>query len=157
MTYRLTIELNLLFTLVLGFFLLAPLAQAEDKPNPMDKEIMVYKTPTCGCCSAWVDYLKDNGFTIKTQDLARLDEVKTKYGVTPELASCHTAVIDGYVIEGHVPANDIIRLLTERPAVTGLSAPGMPSLSPGMGSIEPKDYDVLAFDAEGRSTVFSRY
>jgi len=88
-----------------------------------------------------------------------MDVIKAKYGVTQKLASCHTAIVDGYVIEGHVPAADVARLLKERPDVVGLTAPGMPMKSPGMqkpGQI-PKNYDVLAFDANGTSHVFSHY
>jgi hypothetical protein len=148
-------SLTLLLLLIPG--LLSPATHAEGTQNPQVEEILVYKTPTCGCCTAWADYLEDNGFKVKLQDLAKLDDIKTKYGVRPELASCHTALIDGYVIEGHVPAADIRRLLRERPAVTGLSAPGMPPLSPGMNSVEPKNYDVLTFDAQGQTTVYSSY
>ena len=84
--------------------------------------------------------------------------VKAKNGLTdPRLRSCHTAVIDGYVVEGHVPVNDILRLLKERPPIVGITAPGMPQLSPGMHSLIPKDYDVLSFDKEGNISLFSRY
>lgn len=95
---------------------------------------------------------------VHAHDHDNLDEVKTTLGMTnPELKSCHTAVIDDYIIEGHVPLADIDRLLAERPDIAGLTAPGMPVMSPGMGSEIPKDYDVLAFDKEGNSYVFSSY
>ncbi|MCP5420935.1 MAG: DUF411 domain-containing protein [Gammaproteobacteria bacterium] len=148
---------RLLLSLLSGLLLLSPLTQAENSAQLKTEEILVYKSPTCGCCTAWTKYLEDNGFTVKWRDLDNLDRIKTQYGVTPELASCHTAVIDGYVIEGHVPAGDIRRLLLERPAVKGLSVPGMPPLSPGMSDGEPKHFDVLTFDAAGHTTVFSSY
>ena len=121
-------------------------------------EITVYKSPTCGCCTGWVDYLKDNNFRVTTHDVDNLDQIRAQHGLTdPRLRSCHTAIIDGYVVEGHVPVDDIKRLLAERPAITGISAPGMPQMSPGMMSIKPKDYDVVSFDADGNVKLFSRY
>ena len=119
--------------------------------------ITVYKTPTCGCCSAWSDYLERNGFAVTRVDLDDLTEVKSRHGVSRRLQSCHTAVTGGYVIEGHVPADDIRRLLEEKPEAVGLTAPGMPMMSPGMHSIEPKDYDVLLFSKDGQAAVFSKY
>ena len=122
-----------------------------------DGHLVVYKSPSCGCCAKWVDYLREEGFSAETVDLADLAPVKQRHGVPPSLASCHTATIDGYVVEGHVPAADIRRLLAERPDVAGLSAPGMPQLSPGMHSREPRGYDVLSFAADGTVALFSRY
>jgi hypothetical protein len=120
--------------------------------------ITVYKSPTCGCCEKWVSYLEHRGFSVTAINHDHVDEVKAEHGLTdPSLKSCHTALIDGYVIEGHVPASDIERLLAERPNVVGLSAPGMPMMSPGMSSLIPKDYDVLAFLKNGSSWVFSSY
>jgi hypothetical protein len=131
---------------------------AEDVKPGAEPTVTVYKTPTCGCCQAWVDYLKSNGFNVEAHNLDNLSAVKARHGLTePALMSCHTAIIDGYVVEGHVPVNDIRRLLSERPDVIGISAPGMPQMSPGMGSIEPRDYDVLSFDRQGRIDLFSRY
>ncbi len=132
-------------------------AQADELKRTFGQEITVYKTPTCGCCKEWVSYLKTNGFKVITHDLDNLSQVKAQHGVPAQLQSCHTAVVDGYVVEGHVPADDIWRLLTQRPKVTGITAPGMPQQSPGMYSIEPRDYDVLSFDGEGQVTLFSRY
>lgn len=118
----------------------------------------VYKSPTCGCCKEWVTYIEKAGYSVNAIDHDNVDAVKASHGLTnPALKSCHTAIIDGYVIEGHVPLSDIERLLNERPDVVGLTAPGMPMMSPGMGSETPKDYDVLAFDKDGRSQVYSSY
>jgi hypothetical protein len=121
-------------------------------------EMVVYKSPTCGCCQGWVDYVEKAGFAVNAINHDHVDAIKVKHGLTdPALKSCHTAIVDGYVIEGHVPVNDIQRLLSERPDIIGLTAPGMPMMSPGMNSEIPKDYDVLAFDKHGESHVFSSY
>lgn len=120
--------------------------------------MVVYKSPTCGCCQAWVDYVENAGFSVSAINHDDVDTIKTKHGLTnPSLKSCHTAIVEGYVIEGHVPVSDIERLLAERPDIVGLTAPGMPMMSPGMGSEIPKDYDVLAFDEQGNSQIFSSY
>ena len=95
--------------------------------------IKVYKTATCGCCKAWVQHLRDNGFRVETVDMPDLSLIKQKYGVKPALQACHTAVVDGYVVEGHVPADVILKLLKDHPAVAGVAVPGMPGGSPGMG------------------------
>lgn len=140
-----------LFSLLLAAFIL-------DSPARAEAEIEVWKSPTCGCCQAWVDYMRDNGFEVIAYNTEEMVPVKLQLGLTDRsLFSCHTALVDGYVIEGHVPARDIRRLLTERPDVVGLTAPGMPKLSPGMASIEPQDYDVLSFTADQQVAIFSRY
>ena len=144
-------------TVTLSLLGLSGLLQAEEVVRKFGQEITVYKSPSCGCCHKWADYLKANGFKVISHDLQDLSPIKAKYGITPQLQSCHTAIVDGYAIEGHVPANDIWRLLNERPDVSGLTAPGMPQQSPGMNSIEPHDYDVLSFDQQGQVTVYSRY
>jgi hypothetical protein len=122
-------------------------------------EITVYKSPSCGCCTGWVDHLKAAGFEVTAINHDNMDSIKQKYGVSDKLASCHTAIIDGYILEGHVPANDVKRLLKEKPAIIGLTAPGMPMHSPGMQpeNLEPKNYDVLTFDKQGKTSVFSHY
>lgn len=114
--------------------------------------IQVYKTPTCGCCTKWIDHLEAAGFEVEATDLPDLASLKSENGVPPELGSCHTALVDGYVIEGHVPAEDIRRLLEDRPAVSGLAVPEMPLGSPGMEHPDParhQAYDVMAFGPEG--------
>lgn len=120
----------------------------------------VYKSPTCGCCTAWVEHARGAGFTVRTVDTDDLDRVKREVGLPARLASCHTVMVGSYVVEGHVPASDIKRLLTERPAVRGLAVPGMPIGSPGMEQGPPagyQRYDVLAFTSEGRTTVFASH
>ena len=120
-------------------------------------EITVYKSATCGCCKNWVEHLRANGFTVKARDVADVTPYKNRYGITPALASCHTAVVDGYAIEGHVPAADIKRLLKERPKIQGLAAPGMPSGSPGMEQGHKDPYDVLSFDKAGKVSVYAKH
>ncbi len=122
-------------------------------------EIVMYKSPTCECCTGWAEHLRQAGFTVIENKQEDMDAIKTKYGVPENLASCHTAIVDGYVIEGHVPAADVTRLLKERPEVRGLTAPGMPMQSPGMQSsgLQPKNYNVLTFDKNGKASVFSHY
>ena len=117
-------------------------------------EITVYKTPTCGCCSNWVDHLRAEGFRVTTHDLPTLTEVKREHGVPNELASCHTAVVDGYSVEGHVPADVIRRLLAERPEVRGIAVPGMPMGSPGMEGPYSQAYEVYTFNADGPIDVY---
>lgn len=120
-------------------------------------EITVYKSPLCGCCTKWEKHMEANGFRVKSVNVDDTRPTRTRYGVTPSLASCHTAVIDGYVVEGHVPAADIKRMLKERPRILGLAVPGMPSGSPGMeqGYIDP--YEVLTFDKAGNLSVYSKH
>ena len=117
----------------------------------------VYKSPTCGCCTAWVDHVKQAGFRVTVVDTSNLEPIKARYGILPGHGSCHTATVGGYVIEGHVPAADIRRLLAERPQITGLAVPGMPVGSPGMEGPNPQRYEVLAFTRGGGSSVFARY
>ena len=120
-------------------------------------DMTVYMTPTCGCCTAWVEHMEANGFAVTTKKQNDLTEVKLGSGITRETASCHTAFIDGYVVEGHVPAAEVKRLLAERPDVTGLTVPGMPMGSPGMEGAYDDVYDVLTFDRSGNTAVFARY
>jgi hypothetical protein len=117
----------------------------------------VYKTPTCGCCGAWIAHLRSAGFDGHATDVEDLDPIKNRLGVAAELRSCHTAMIDGYVIEGHVPAREIVRLLRERPRASGLAVPGMPIGSPGMEMGDQREpYQVILFSASSR-TVYARY
>lgn len=120
-------------------------------------QITVYKSPYCGCCGAWVDHMKANGHTVKTIEMEDLTGIKKMTGVGDHLQSCHTAVVDGYVIEGHVPAADVTRLLTEKPKARGLAVPGMPVGSPGMEGPNPEAYDVLLFQADGSTAVYARH
>jgi hypothetical protein len=117
--------------------------------------ITVHKDPTCGCCSGWVEHLQKAGFDTKVLDTRDLDTVKERLGVPDDLAACHTAQIAGYIIEGHVPAAALRRLLAEKPTAAGLAVPGMPIGSPGMKGGKPEKYDVILFGSEGRRTYMS--
>jgi len=117
----------------------------------------VYKNPTCQCCTKWVRHLQRAGFAVTTEHPADLAGIRTDAGVPSEYAACHTAVIEGYVIEGHVPAADIKRLLAERPAARGLAVPGMPVGSPGMEGPDVEDYRVYLLQADGSASVYSQH
>ncbi len=121
------------------------------------KDITVYKSPKCGCCNKWIEHLREAGFNVTAENSMNMSSIKRSSGVRPELHSCHTALVDGYVIEGHVPAKDIKRLLNERPDVTGLTVPGMPMGSPGMEGHRQDQYDVLIFKPDRKTAIFSRY
>jgi len=120
--------------------------------------VLVYKSPSCHCCAKWINHLRHAGFTVETRDEPAMAALKTRLGIPPGLASCHTAQVGGYVIEGHVPAGDILRLLAERPRARGLAVPGMPIGSPGMeqdGRVDP--YEVLLFSGDAAPAVFARH
>jgi hypothetical protein len=122
--------------------------------------IEVWKSPTCGCCNDWITHLEANGFAVTSYNEGSFEAMK-RLGVPPRFGSCHTAEIEGYAIEGHVPAREILRLLDERPEAIGLSVPAMPRGSPGMdgpqygGAVDP--YDVLLIDRNGEASVFQSY
>jgi hypothetical protein len=130
-------------------------AAARPAPAPLSV-ITVYKSPTCGCCQKWVDYLRSKGFQVKTVDLADLTEIKAASGVPAPLQTCHTAVVEGYVVEGHVPADVLQKLLHDRPKVAGIAVPGMPIGSPGMDGSPAQSYDVIAWDKTGKTSVFAK-
>ena len=123
-------------------------ARATRLPN-----IVVSKDPSCGCCEGWVEHMQAAGFTLQVVETAEMDRVKVRLGVPPDLASCHTAEVAGYVLEGHVPADAVKRLLVERPKARGLAVPGMPMGSPGMEveGAAPENYEVVLFGPAGRS------
>jgi hypothetical protein len=127
--------------------------RAQDLPK-----IVVSKDPTCGCCTGWVEHLRQAGFSADVIETSEINRVKVRLGVPQDLASCHTAEIGGYVVEGHVPADAIKRLLAERPAAKGLAVAGMPTGSPGMEieGVAPETYEVVLFGPSGRTT-FARY
>ena len=119
--------------------------------------IDIYKTESCGCCGAWVEHLKANGFITRVVDVENPSDYRERGGIPNALGSCHTGMVQGYAIEGHVPASDIKRLLATRPKARGLAVPGMPLGSPGMEGPRKDPFDVLLVDANGRSSVFKHY
>jgi hypothetical protein len=128
-------------------------AQAEEPTA-----ITVYRSPSCSCCGKWLEHLKQNNFTIKDVPTEDMQAIKTKYGVSEKMASCHTAIVDGYVVEGHVPADDIKAMLKTKPNIVGIAVPEMPSGTPGMEMGGKKDpYNVMSFDAENHYQVFKSH
>ena len=130
--------------------LFAPAAMAA---NAFD----VYSDPSCGCCGTWVEYIRRQGYTVTVHQDQPMGQVKMRYGVPRNAMSCHTAVIEGYVVEGHVPVEDIRRLLAERPDAIGLAAPGMPMGSPGMEMAAPERYDVVLIGRDGSTRLFASH
>jgi hypothetical protein len=121
-------------------------------------QVDVYKNPDCGCCGAWVEHLKAAGFPVRVHDTPDTGAIRKRHGIPDTLGSCHTAVVEGYALEGHVPADDVKRLLARKPAAAGLSVPGMPVGSPGMEMGSRRDpFQVLLIDRAGRSSVFASY
>jgi hypothetical protein len=135
------------------------IVSAVGAQRPAGPAMEVYKSPTCGCCSKWVEHVRQAGFTVRVTDLddMSLDALKTKNGVPRTAQSCHTALVAGYVVEGHVPASEVRRLIKERPAIQGIAVGGMPIGSPGMevAGTQPQTYNVVTFDKQGGVRVFS--
>jgi hypothetical protein len=150
-------------TIALGAALMAlalTTAAAPTSPSPAAAKkptITVYKDPSCGCCKKWIEHLVKHGYSVDAKDTPGMTEIKRTLGVPDRITSCHTAVVNGYLIEGHVPAADIDRLLAQKPTIAGLAVPGMPMGSPGMEGGTPQRYQVLAFDKKGKTTVFASH
>lgn len=141
---------------IIGFFLFFNLLSCN-KTESSSKTITVYRSPHCGCCKKWESHLEANGFKVRSEVVNDLSSVKEIQAVPPKLKSCHTAVINGYLIEGHVPADAIEKLLKEAPKdILGLSVPGMPMGSPGMEGAVNEKFDVISFDASGKDRVFQQ-
>ena len=119
--------------------------------------VEVFKSPHCGCCGKWVEHLRQNGFQVNTHDVEDVTAARKKMGMPDRLGSCHTAKIGGYVVEGHVPAADIQRLLKEKPRALGLAVPSMPPGSPGMESAKPMPYQTLLVRTDGTTQVFTQH
>jgi hypothetical protein len=150
---------SLLVAAVLVAAVAAPLlVGAAQRGGQTLPAVTVYKDPNCGCCSLWVTHMERAGFRVTATNTADMPALRAKLGVAPHVQSCHTAVVDGFVVEGHVPADDVKRLLSSRPKVKGIAVPGMPIGSPGMeqGNVKHQ-YSVLTFDDAGRTTVFATH
>ncbi|KNY31750.1 DUF411 domain-containing protein [Agrobacterium genomosp. 3 str. CIP 111-78] len=118
------------------------------------ENMLVYKDPNCGCCHAWADAMKNAGFSVKTENVSDTAVVKERFKVPGDLRGCHTAVVAGYYLEGHVPLEAVMRLLAEKPDIAGLAVPGMPSGSLGMGESPSASYDVMSISKYGASTLY---
>lgn len=145
--------------LLLGAGLLIGMGGTACAQTSGTRNLTVFKTPTCACCDGWIAHMREAGFTTTITVLPSLESVRSSRGMPHALASCHTGLIDGYLVEGHVPAQDVVRLLTERPRALGLAVPAMPLGSPGMetpqGHREP--YDTLLVLPSGATRVFARH
>ncbi|UHD15972.1 DUF411 domain-containing protein [Thiocapsa bogorovii] len=139
--------------LVPGLLLVAPLFCAL--AAAAEPTISVFKSPTCGCFTRWIGHLEDNGFEVDAVDFTDLGRIKSRAGIAPEQSSCHTALLGNDVIEGHVPASDIRRLLAEQPDARDLTVPGMPPGSPGMETPNPQHYQVLPIGKDASTSVFA--
>lgn len=135
---------------------LIPVARSQNAALP---NVVVHKSPSCGCCGAWVEHMRDAGFPVEVRNADNLEPVKSRLGVPYGKGSCHTAEVDGYFVEGHVPASDIKRMLAERPDALGLTLPGMPIGSPGMevpdGTVQP--YTVELVERDGATRAFAQH
>ena len=137
-----------------------PASNAAANPAPAPAQatlatVKVYKDPNCGCCKEWVARMEQAGFKVETVDMPDLSAVKAKYGVSRDLEACHTAIVNGYTVEGHVPPDLIVKMINEKPAIRGLAVPGMPMGSPGMEGASKQPYDVLTFDSAGHTAVYA--
>lgn len=119
--------------------------------------VEVFRSPSCGCCGKWVEHLRQNGFQVQTHDVSNIPATRKQLGMPDQLGSCHTARIGGYVVEGHVPASDIRRLLKDKPKALGLAVPSMPPGSPGMESARPVPYQTLLVQTDGTSKLFAQH
>jgi len=149
-----TADIRIGFAVALAM-ILAISSGAAPRAQRTAPSVTVYKSPTCGCCSKWVDHMRANGFEVTATNVEDMAAVKQKYGVPEKAGSCHTSLVGGYVIEGHVPADLVKRLLAERPKVVGLAVPGMPASAPGM-DIPGQPYTIVGFDKAGQLTVYER-
>lgn len=137
-------------SLLTGLLLLAPLAASA-----AGEAVRLYKNPNCGCCESYADYLRDNGFDVQVIPTHDLPEIKTEHGVPGDLAGCHTSLIAGYVFEGHIPVDSVQRVLDDRPDIAGISVPGMPVGSPGMGIERGLDEPLTVYELDG--DVYATY
>jgi len=136
--------------------LAAPPAMQAPRPQRKATLVTVYRTPTCGCCSKWIQHLKSAGFDVDDHVIDNLDAAPGRARIPEPLRSCHTATVAGFAVEGHVPADVIKDLLKRKPQVAGIAVPGMPAGSPGMESPNPQSYEVIAFDLRGRTSTFAK-
>lgn len=139
------------------FFLILLLFASNGQAAEQKPVVEVYKSPTCGCCKKWMEHLERAGFEVKAHDVADVGAARKRLGMPERLGACHTAKVGGYLVEGHVPAADIAKLLRQKPAALGIAVPGMPHGSPGMESPNPQPYDTLLVRKDGSTQVFSHH
>jgi hypothetical protein len=146
------------FLVMSGLLIFTSYNTAANPKTGKPIEIQVYRSPSCQCCGKWVEHLKQNNFSVKDSVTDDVQTIKNKYGVSAEMASCHTAIVEVYVVEGHVPAEDILTLLTSKPKIAGIAVPGMPKGTPGMEMGGSKDaYNVMSFSKDNKVAIFSSH
>ncbi len=144
-------------TLLAALSLVALLVATASAQAPALTKMTVYKSPTCGCCAKWVEHMKKAGFDLAVTDTDNVSLIKAEHKVPSNLAACHTAIVNGYVVEGHVPEDVIRKMLAEKPKISGIAVAGMPMGAPGMETEGvPQSYDVMAFDATGATHVYAK-
>ena len=144
--------------LAASLLMVAVITSACAEAAGQGQTVIVKLTRTCTCCKRWISHMRSEGFNVETEYVDVIGVVKREYNIGPPLAACHTSLVEGYIVEGHVPAADVARLLAERPDIAGISAPGMPVGAPGMEGPNPARYRVLAFDSDGKiASVFARH
>ncbi len=145
--------------LLLGVAACTPTARPQSVSEIAPAIITVYKSPTCGCCGGWIEYVESHGYRVRVEQITDVTTIKNRYQIPAELQSCHTSLVGGYVVEGHVPVEALAQLLAERPSVKGIAVPGMPIGAPGMEQpgVAAEPYDVLTFDEMGNTAVFSSH
>ena len=144
-------------TLLAALSLVALLVATASAQAPALTKMTVYKSPTCGCCAKWVEHMKKAGFDLAVTDTDNVSLIKAEHKVPSNLAACHTAIVNGYVVEGHVPEDVIRKMLAEKPKISGIAVAGMPMGAPGMETEGvPQSYDVMAFDATGATRVYAK-
>lgn len=149
------IAVSFIAFLVLGFVTFSFINKKSEVTTK--NEIIVYQSKSCGCCKKWVGHLQDHGLKVRSELLDDVTDIKLKMNLPMKLASCHTAVINGYIVEGHVPATAIKKLISELPVIKGLAVPGMPMGSPGMEGSYTENYDVVAFEEDGSEKIFMQF
>jgi len=152
------ILLGVLFTVagVLIWNIISNYNDRQENKSSNAQEVVMYKNPGCQCCQKWANYLRQHGYKVSVNEPDNMPAIKAKYHVPQDMQSCHTAIINGYVVEGHVPIQDINQLLQKHPAVVGIAAPGMPASSPGMNTALNEPYNVYLFSGNG-STLFRQH
>src|SRR3954466_9885537 len=144
-------------TMTMALALTTAAVRAPSNATAAKPTITVHKDPSCGCCKSWIEHLIKHGYRVDAKDSPNMSEIKHTLGVPDAVTSCHTAMVNGYLIEGHVPSADIDRLLAKKPHVAGLAVPGMPMGSPGMEAARAQHYQVLSFDKTGKTQVLASY
>lgn len=140
------------------WYIISDYYSRQDKAKKAaNTEMVMYKNPGCQCCDRWADYMQDNGFTVSVNEAPNLPAIKAEHSIPQEMGACHTAFVGGYVIEGHVPADDVKKLLRERPKAAGLVVPGMPASSPGMNTAPNEPYKVYLFKNKEEVALFSSH